>query len=94
MKPETLTITLKRPAKVGDVEYATLTLVEPTAGQMEEAASNGRVDNGTSFNIALIALVGNIPITAARSLLKTDYDKAVIFLSGFTSDAPSIGDES
>lgn len=93
MTPETLTITLKRPAKVGEIEYATITLSEPTAGQLEEAGNNGRMDNGTAFNVALIALVANIPVAAARSLLKTDYDKAVRFLAGFTGAALETGDE-
>lgn len=90
MTPESLTITLKRPAKVGDVEYPTITLCEPTAGQLEEAGMNGRT--GTAFNVALISINASIPLTAARSLLKTDYDKAVVFLSGFTGDAPPTGE--
>lgn len=91
MQPEQLELTLKRPAKAGDVAYPTITLVEPTAGQLEDAGAGGR--SGTSLNIALISLVAKIPVAAARDILKSDYDFAVSYLAGFTRDVPRTGGE-
>ncbi|WP_431276278.1 phage tail assembly protein [Variovorax ureilyticus] len=78
------TITLRKPVKLADIEYTSLTLREPTAGEIEKAA-NATTNVGVVIN--LISLVAKVPRKAIENLCKRDLQEAGDFwkASGWTS---------
>lgn len=78
---EEKTITLRRPVKLGDVEYTSLTLREPTAGDLEKAA---KADNNMGVVINLISLVAKVPRAVVERLSQRDLREANDFLEQFS----------
>ena len=78
--PETLSITLRRPVKIGDVEYAVMTLREPTAGEMEQVDG----ESGWAKKVAMIALVSGIPAKLLEEVGVRDIDLATAYLARFS----------
>jgi hypothetical protein len=87
---DTKTFTLIKPIKFGDApEITELTLVEPTAGQIEAALKE---PSTTTANIVLIAAISKIPAAAVRAMALRDFNTCVAFLEGFTKGEESEGD--
>ena len=80
---------LRKPVKLGDVPYETLTLTEPTAEQMEEASVP---HNGVTSNIVLVSKVAKIPEAAVRKIGYRDFSRAVKYLENFIG--PQTGEKS
>jgi hypothetical protein len=75
------TITLRKPVSLGNVEYATLDLREPTAGELSKASkAGGNVD----VAIMLISLIAKVPRGAIEKLSQRDLQEASDFLGSFT----------
>lgn len=85
MDDEQEIITLHKPVKVGDIPYDTLTLREPTAGQLEKAS---KADTQIGVAISLIALVAKVPRTVIERLCQRDLKTVSDFLGRFSDDAP------
>jgi hypothetical protein len=83
--PDELTITLRKPVKLADVEYAQINLREPTAGELRKARNLGS-DNGIGNAMALIHLVAQVPMAVVEQLSQRDLAEADRFLGGFTLD--------
>lgn len=80
-------LVLKKPVTLG-TEYVSLTLTEPTCGQVDEATKR---DTNHGTNIALISLVAKVPEGVARKLSYTDYKEAVKYLENFTENTLETG---
>ena len=78
---ETKTLTLIKPIKLGDQEITEITLVEPTAGQIETALKE---PSQTTANIVLIAAIAKISAGQVRAMGLRDFNACVSFLEGFT----------
>ncbi|PNG56532.1 MULTISPECIES: phage tail assembly protein [unclassified Variovorax] len=83
------TINLRKPVKLGDLEYSTLELREPTAGELEKAA-NATTNMGVVIN--LISLVAKVPRKVVESLCQRDLKEAGDFLDGFSAGDPPTGE--
>ena len=85
-------ITLRKPVVLGKGEdaltYSTLTLREPTAGELEKATL---LPTNVGVSITLISLVAGIPRSAAEKLCQRDLREASDYLGGFTEDGPETG---
>lgn len=90
--PETLTLTLRKSVQIkGDsVAYSTLELREPTVDELDRCLKAG--DSSYATNAALISFVSGVPVQAIRNLGKRDYEEAVEYLQGFTSDGLTTGE--
>lgn len=76
------TFTLNTPLKQDDnTPIPTLTLNEPTAGNLEDAERTSKTNNGR--NIALIASCAGIHPAIARNLTATDFTILVEYLDSF-----------
>lgn len=91
MPPETFAMTLRHPVSVGSVQYTTVELREPRAGEMAKANNAG---NGIEVAIALISLVAKIPRTAVEQFCARDLEEASAYLSGFTVGGQETGSTS
>ncbi|CAB3783299.1 hypothetical protein LMG28688_01619 [Paraburkholderia caffeinitolerans] len=91
---DTKIINLKKPITLkGDTKtYETVTLREPEVDELDRSAQV----QGSQYaaNAALIAMVSGIPLPVIRKMVKTDYEEAVTFLSGFTWTPPQSGETS
>src|SRR5260364_384229 len=74
---ETEIIPLHKSVKVGEITYETLTLREPTAGQLEKA-SQATTQIGVA--ISLIALVAKVPRAVIEHLCQRDLKTISDFL--------------
>jgi hypothetical protein len=90
--PETLTLTLRKPVQIkGDsMVYSALELREPTVDELDRCLKAG--DTHYATNAALISFVASIPLQAVRNMGKRDYEEAVEYLQGFSSDGPTTGE--
>jgi hypothetical protein len=84
-------ITLKKPIKVGDMEFSSLTLREPTAGELERATKH---DRPISVSIDLIAMVAGVPRAVAERLPSRKLKEASEFIGGFSEDSQETGETS
>jgi hypothetical protein len=73
-------ITLRKPVDLGGVEYATLQLREPTAGELEKAS---RADSAVGTCINLISAVATMPRAAVEKIGQRDFNEACDFFSSF-----------
>jgi hypothetical protein len=85
------TITLRKPVKLGEIEYTKLDLREPTAGELEKA-SNATSNIGVV--ITLIHLVAQVPRRVVEGLSQRDLKEAGDFLDVFSKAAPTTGETS
>ncbi|MBO9647358.1 MAG: phage tail assembly protein [Variovorax sp.] len=84
------TFALRKPVKIGeDLTYASLTLREPTAGEIEKAAT---ATTNVGVVINLISLVAKVPRKAIEGLCKRDLQEAGDFLEGFRLDVQPSGE--
>lgn len=84
---EEKTLTLRKPVKVGDVEYDSLELREPTAGELSKA--NKQADP-IDASIMLISLVAKVPRAAVEGLCQRDLEDAADFLGRFSDASQKI----
>ena len=85
--PETLSITLRRPVKIGDVEYAVMTLREPTAGEMIQLDKLA----GWKADVQAISLISGIPRAAVIKIGERDARRASEYLGRFFPAGRSTG---
>ncbi len=92
-QPEEKILHLRTPVSLGKgaeaIVYETLTLREPTAGELEKAT---RADTNIGVGITLISLVAGIPRPAAEKLSNRDFQEANEYLGGFTVIGPTSGE--
>lgn len=87
-KLDEMTMTLRKPVVLGSVEYSTLDLREPTAGELSKASkAGGNVD----IAINLISLIAKVPRGAVEKLSQRDFQEASDFLGSFTLDGLQTG---
>lgn len=86
-----ITLSLIKPVKLGDNEYSTLELREPTAGEMSRADKAGSAIDST---IALIYIIAKVPKPVVDRLCQRDFEAAASFLGGFTLPGPQTGETS
>lgn len=79
---------LRKPVALGHVEYATLDLREPTAGELSKASKAG---SDVDVAIALISIVAKVPRGAIEKLCQRDFQEAADFLGSFTVLGPPTG---
>lgn len=82
------TMELRKPVTLGHVEYATLDLREPTAGDLSKASKAG---SDVDVAIALISIVAKVPRGAIEKLCQRDFQEAADFLGSFTVLGPPTG---
>lgn len=85
MSADEITITLRKPIKVGEVEYTEISLTEPTAGQLRKAAKAG---DSLDQVCELISLNGRIPKSAVDQMLQRDLNAASDFFARFGEASP------
>ena len=85
------TMDLRKPVALGQVEYATLDLREPTAGDLSKASKAG---GDVDVAIALISIVAKVPRGAIEKLCQRDFQEAADFLGSFTVLGPPTGAKS
>lgn len=86
---EEKTLVLRKPVKLGDAEYTSLDLREPTAGELSKASkAGGNVD----IAIALISLIAKVPRGAVEKLSQRDFQEAADFLGSFTGGGLATGE--
>lgn len=84
---ETLTITLRKPVKLGEVEFKELRLREPTGAEWMQF---DKLD-GVEADLKAIAIVSGVPEPAVNMIGTRDIIRASRFLAGFLSIDPQIG---
>lgn len=85
------TITLRKPVTLGDLPFASISLREPTAGELEQAENSA---SGLSTVINLISIVGKVPRTVAERLCQRDFKEAADFLNSFDDADQTTGSTS
>ncbi|MBU68554.1 MAG: hypothetical protein CL858_24440 [Cupriavidus sp.] len=92
-QPEERVIKLRKPVVLGTgenaMQYDSLTLREPTAGELEKATSTAT--NNIGMSITLIHLVSGVPRAAVAKIGQRDLREASDYLGGFTEDGPTTG---
>ena len=92
-QPEERVIKLRKPVVLGTgenaMQYDSLTLHEPTAGELEKATSTAT--NNIGMSITLIHLVSGVPRAAVAKIGQRDLREASDYLGGFTEDGPTTG---
>lgn len=83
-------LTLRKAVRLGDDTYATLTLREPTAGELERATRDGR--SGLTVTIDLISMVAAVPRQVIEKITGRDLREAADYIGGFTEDGPTTGE--
>ncbi len=85
--PDELILKLRKPLKLGDIEYPQLTLTEPTLGQLRKAtASGGALDQLAT----LIHLNAKVPPSVVDLLSQRDMEAANDFFSRFSGVSPQV----
>ena len=85
MMEDTLQLTLRKPVKVGEVEYAEFNLTEPTVAQLIASSKAG-----TPLEQAaqLIRLNAAVPMRAVEQMGQRDFEEAAAFFGRFQPQAP------
>lgn len=91
MQLEELTVTLRKPVTIGEIVYSELKLQEPTAAQLEKAASS---TTAVGMVINLISAVAIVPRTVVERLGQRDFQEASDFLESFNERSPITGSTS
>ncbi|MGJ7611154.1 MULTISPECIES: phage tail assembly protein [unclassified Variovorax] len=89
MEHDEITITLRKPVKLGEMTYDKLDLREPTAGELEKASS-ATTNMGVVIN--LIHLVAKVPRKVVEGLCQRDLKEAGDFLEGFNEPSLPVGE--
>lgn len=77
--PDELIVTLRKPVKIGDVEYAQLVLREPTASEWEQWDGL----EGVKADVKAVATVSGVPEIAVKQIGSRDLLTAARFIAGF-----------
>lgn len=88
-KADPFTLVLARPVDLAGVAYNSLTLTEPTTGQVEAASGK---PTAVASNIALVASVAKIPEAVVRLMAYTDFKQAVDYLDFFMTGGRATGE--
>jgi len=78
----TATLPLRKPITFGEETTTSLSLREPTAGELESAQASASSNMGTS--ISLIAITSGIARPVAAKLCSRDFQEASEYLGNFT----------
>ncbi|MDE3022261.1 MAG: phage tail assembly protein [Pseudomonadota bacterium] len=85
-------IELRKPVTIGKDEsaitYTSLTLREPTAGELSKATKAG---NDIDTAIALISIISKTPKSAIENLCQRDLQECSDFLASFSTDSRTTG---
>ena len=91
-----VTYELLKPVSIGKgdgaIEYTSITLREPFAGELEKSA---RMDTNVGSLITMISLITKIPRSAVERFSQTDLKAAETIIGGFTTggqQTPTDGD--
>lgn len=82
---------LRKPVKLGDVEYSQLTLREPTAGELAKAENAAPTRADMAIN--LISIVAAVPRSAVERICQRDFEEASDFLGKFSEGDLMNGNE-
>jgi len=82
------TITLRKPVTFAKIEYKTLDLREPTAGELAKAT---RASGSVDVAISLISMIAKVPRGAVEGMCQRDLQEASDFLGSFTLGGPMDG---
>ena len=89
-QPDEKILKLRKPVTIGSGEgamtYDSLTLREPTAGELDKAMA---ASTNIGIGIMLIHLVAAVPKVAVEKLCQRDFTEANEYLRGFTDDGPT-----
>lgn len=89
---DTKILNLRKPVTLGEVEYKTLDLREPTAGELERAAS---ANSSVGAVIELTSVIAKVPRRVAEGICQRDFLEASDFFSTFSaSSVEPIGETS
>ena len=77
-----LVLELSKPISIGEQTYESITLTEPTAGQLIES---GKAGTPMEQIAKLINLNGKVPASVVNRMLQRDFDKASDFFGHFSS---------
>ncbi len=80
-QPDTLTLPLRKPLKLGDHTWRALELHEPTAAQWQQWDGL----KGVEADIKAVSIVSGVPDVAIKQLGTRDLIKASAFIAGFLS---------
>ena len=80
-----LTVTLSKPIKLGEIEYAELKLSEPT---MKELRTSGKAGDGLDQLAMLIHLNARVPMAVVDSLCQRDIKVCDAFFARFAAVSP------
>lgn len=86
--PDELVITLRKPVSDGHETVETITLREPTSGEMEQAMNMGNV---MASNIKLVSLISGVKKHLVAKIGYRDMNKAAAYLGRFTNADPKDG---
>lgn len=89
----TVTVTFKKPVKLGDASYAAITMREATIGDQVDVTQQGMTTG--DVELAIIAKVSGMPVAAVRKIPLGDYGKVQALLANFpSSPATAFGEAS
>jgi len=77
-----LHLQLSKPISIGEQNYESITLTEPTVGQLIEA---GKATGPLAQIAKLINLNGKVPESVVNKMLQRDFQKAADFFGHFSS---------
>ncbi|AUT47014.1 phage tail assembly protein [Achromobacter sp. AONIH1] len=84
-------IPLDPPIMIGDMEYFSIALREPTAGELERATKGNPPAMKTVID--LLAMVAGVPRQVIEKLPQRKFREASEYVSGFTEDGPTTGED-
>lgn len=83
MEDNIITIEFDEPITVGKQDYTSITLKEPTVGQLRAAYKE---KNELDMAARLVSLVANIPIAVVDAIPQSKFKEASDFLSKFSGE--------
>lgn len=84
------TMKLRQPIEFEGRSIAEITLLEPTAGQLQQVMGIDAKSNAER-NAKYISVSANIPAGAVALMVARDFNEAVEMITGFMQDAPPAG---
>jgi hypothetical protein len=81
-----LVLTLRKPISLGELQYAEITLTEPTVAQLRKAAKAGDAIDQLA---TLIHLNAAVPMTVVDRMVQRDLDAAGDFFGRFSGASPT-----
>lgn len=81
-------ISLRKAIKFGEETYTSITLREPTAGEVKRSMDTGE---GMGQLVALISAVAAVPFQVVEKMGFRDFKEAAAYVALFTGDGPVTG---